>query len=137
MVGGSGDGIAHPNSSVLLSSSGPVEHFCTLPADFHFRIFFHVDSHVARPQPFTPPQVSVKLVFLNENGAETFRKEDSDTTPTYLNPGNALQPNFGFDFHVPSNTSGSLGVELGLVDPDTGISVGYTDTITCTIVPCV
>jgi hypothetical protein len=62
-------GLASPSSGTKFSDCGHIEHFCTVPATFGFRVLFHVDYLGAgRPKPFTPPEVSVDLQFIIQEG---------------------------------------------------------------------
>jgi hypothetical protein len=134
-------GFAIPSTSSKFSDCGHMEHFCTVPATFAFRIFFHVDYRgVARPAPFTPPTVSIDLQFVTQEGGVDkviFQQSQTDTHPVYTAPGDALQPSFGTKFNISTSKNGKFKVKLQMTDADTGIHLVYIDEIDCVIIPCV
>jgi hypothetical protein len=134
-------GYAIPSASSKFSDCGHMEHFCTIPASFGFRILFHVDYlGVGRPGPFTPPTVSIDLQFVVQEGGVDkviFHQSQTDTHPVYTAPGNALQPSFGTKFNISTSKNGKFRVHVQMNDVDTGIVMNYTDEIDCVIVPCV
>jgi hypothetical protein len=123
------------------SDCGHMEHFCTVPAIFGFNIHFHVDMQgVPRPKPYTPPEVSIDLQFvIQEGGVDKviFQQSQTDTHPVYVAPGYPLQPSFGTKFKISTSKDGKFKVKMHMKDPDTGINLVYDDVIDCTIVPCV
>jgi hypothetical protein len=134
-------GVAIPSTSSMFSDCGHMEHFCTVPATFGFRIMFHVDYlGVGRPKPFTPPIVSIDVQFVVQEGGVDkviFQRSETDTHPVYGSPGATLLTSFGSKFNISTNKNGKFKVKLQMDDPDTGIHLVYTDVIDCIIVPCV
>jgi hypothetical protein len=134
-------GFVIPSRSTKFSGCGHMEHFCSIPASFGFRILFHVDYHgVGRPTPFTPPTVSIDLQFVVQEGGVDkviFHQSQTDTHPVYTAPGDALQPSFGTKFNIGTSKNGKFKVKLQMNDVDTGIVMNYTDEIDCVIIPCV
>jgi hypothetical protein len=113
-------------SSSLPLYQGPFCQNVTLP--FECNVFFQVDySDVARPQPFTPPQVSVEFEFSPPRGGFKFSK--SDKKPTYVGQGKPLKTSFGSHFNFGLAENGPFKMTFKLFDPDTGITRLYDDTI--------
>jgi hypothetical protein len=118
-----------------------MEHFCTVPATFGFRVLFHVDYlGVGRPKPFTPPEVSVDLQFIIQEGGVPkviYHLTQTDTHPVYTTPGASLVTSFGMKFNISTNKDGKFRVRAQMKDPDTGLVMTYDDEIDCIILPCV
>jgi hypothetical protein len=121
-----------------LSACGMIEHFCTSPASYPLKVSFFIDAqNMERPQPFTPPTVSVALSFVPDGAtAPNFTRSVTDPAPRYQSAGHPLMPSFGTTFNVSSNGSGQLGARFDMVDPGTGIHVTYVDRIRCNLSPC-
>jgi hypothetical protein len=134
-------GFASPSASAKFSECGHMEHFCTIPATFGFRVLFHVDFlGVPRPKPFTAPEVSIDLQFvIQEGGVDKviFHQTQTDAHPVYTTPGAALLTTFGMKFKISTNKNGKFKVIAKMKDPDTGLSMVYNDEIDCIITPCV
>jgi hypothetical protein len=134
-------GFVVPSNSGKFSDCGHMEHFCTVPATFGFRIVFHVDYlGVGRPTPFTPPTVSIDLQFVVQEGGVDkviFHQSQTDTHPVYTSPGASLLTSFGSKFNISTNKGGKFKVELQMKDADTSIVMTYSDEIDCIILPCV
>jgi hypothetical protein len=110
--------------------------FCQA-AGVHFSVDFTVDAtNAPRASGFTPPTVSVQLIFVNSAGATTQNISKQDTKPKYVSAGVALEPAFGHDFPFSTMESGWLHIHLQLVDPDTGTTADYRDRVTFTVTPC-
>jgi hypothetical protein len=110
--------------------------FCQ-PAGVAFRVDFTVDVlNAPRPSGFTPPTVSVELIFVNGSGAVTQNIKKQDSKPRYASPGVPLDPAFGHDFPFSTMESGWLHIHLQLMDPDSGATIDYNDRVTFTVTPC-
>jgi hypothetical protein len=119
------------------SNLGRIEHFCTTPADYPVRIRFYLDSMSSpRPQPFRPPALSVIADFTPSGGSSRRIVNAADSSPRYVGAGWPLAPAFGELFAASSSQSGVLSVQAGIDDPDSGVSIGYRDTVACELVPC-
>jgi hypothetical protein len=134
-------GVAGPSYGSKFSDCGHMEHFCTVPANFGFRVLFHVDYlGIGRPKPFTPPEVSINLQFvIQEGGVDKviFSQSQTDSHPVYTSPGAALVTSFGMKFNISTSKNGKFKVWAQMKDPDTGLVMTYTDEIECVILPCV
>lgn len=110
--------------------------FCQ-PAGVAFRVDFTVDVlNAPRPSGFTPPTVTVELIFVNGSGAVTQNIKKQDTKPKYVSPGVPLDPAFGHDFPFSTMESGWLHIHLQLMDPDSGATIDYNDRVSFTVTPC-
>ncbi len=95
---------------------------------FQCNVEFRVDySDDGRPQPFTPPQVSVAFEFAPPQGG--FRRNESDSKPGYAGKGEPLRTSFPRRFDFTLDDNGPFSMKLELRDPDTGITRTYQDTI--------
>ncbi len=95
---------------------------------FQCQVEFRVDfSDVARPQPFTPPQVSILFEFAPPRGG--FRRAESDNRPMYVKMGEPLKTSFPRRFDFTLDDNGPFTMKFELKDPDTGITRTYLDTI--------
>jgi hypothetical protein len=134
-------GYVSQSANGKFSDCGHMEHFCTVPATFGFRILFHVDYlGVPRPKPFTTPAVSIDLQFvIQEGGVDKviFHQVQNDPHPVYVSPGMPLQTSFGSKFNISTNKNGKFRVKMESLDADTGIHLLYVDEIECVILPCV
>lgn len=132
-------GTADPFSQILFSSAcGELNHYCTVPYNFKFDIYFYVDVEgTSRPTPFSPPQLSLDLEFIDQNGNIINHIQEVDTQPTYSTDGAPLGTTFGTRFSINTSDSVTLKVHLEMNDIDTGNRVIYSDTIECNIIPCV
>ena len=130
-------GVANPGAQSEFSRCGRIEHVCTTPATFPFKVLYYVDGRGSpRPQPFRPPTVDVAWRFTSAGGG-TRAGHQRDDAPRYERDGFPLRTGFGRTFNVSAPDGGRLHVSLGLVDPDTGTSVTYRDEIECRLSPCV
>jgi hypothetical protein len=113
-------------SSKLPNYRGPFCQNVTLPfkCDVEFRLDYLDD---ARPQPFTPPQVSVLFEFLPGKGGFSISK--SDNNPSYGGQDMPLKTNFGTRFNLSLDDNAPFHMKFQLADPDTGITRIYDDTI--------
>ncbi len=113
-------------SSKLPHYRGPFCQNVTLPfkCDVEFRVDY---SDEPRPQPFTPPQVSVLFEFSPGRGGFSFSK--SDNNPSYAGQDLPLKTNFGTHFDFSLDDNGPFHMKFQLADPDTGITRIYDDTI--------
>jgi hypothetical protein len=128
-------GAASPGISKLFSACGTERKFCA--PDYRFKVWFHVDADLMpRPQPFTPPTVSIDLSFTDSRGASLFARKDSDSAPAYVAPGKPLRTSFGQVFTVRTSNPGTFSANLTMADPGTGITLAYNDSIACTVDPC-
>ncbi len=122
-------------SAKLPHYRGPFCQNTTLPfkCDVEFRLDYQDE---ARPQPFTPPQVSVDFSFLSSTkGGISVSK--SDNNPSYGGQDMPLKTNFGTRFDLSLNGNGPFKMKFKLFDPDTGITRLYDDTIAVeTLRPC-
>jgi hypothetical protein len=110
--------------------------FCQ-PAGVQFHVDFTVDAiNAPRAAGFTPPTVSVQLIFVNSAGGTTQNISKQDTKPRYVSAGAPLEPAFGHDFPFSTMENGWLHIHLQLVDPDTGTTADYRDRVTFTVTPC-
>jgi hypothetical protein len=110
--------------------------FCQ-PAGVAFRVDFVVDAvNAPRPSGFTPPTVTVELIFVNSSGATTQNIKKKDTKPKYVSPGVPLDPAFGHDLPFSTMESGWLHIHLQLMDPDSGTTIDYNDRVAFTVTPC-
>jgi hypothetical protein len=131
-------GTADPSGQITYGECGsPVRPpFCQsghLPLEIHF----YVDRFTKpRPRPFKSPGVSVKLEFVTGNGRRTHRTEYQDRSPRYVGPNEPLRPSFGHNFPFSTAESGTLRVQVELLDAS-GVKVTYSDSIEFIIRPCV
>jgi hypothetical protein len=120
-------GFASPSSGTEFSDCGHMEHFCTVPATFGFRVLFHVDYlGVGRPKPFTPPEVSVDLQFIIQEGGVPkviYHLAQTDTHLVYTTPGASLVTSFGMKFNISTNKDGKFKVLAQMKDLDTWLVV--------------
>ncbi len=113
-------------SSLLPLYRGPFCQNVTLP--FRCNLEFRVDySDDPRPQPFTPPQVSVDFTFSPSRGG--FTVSHSDPAAAYAGQDLPLRTSFGTNFNINLSENGPLRTRFRLHDPDTGITRLYDDTI--------
>lgn len=135
-------GFADMNEEAPLSDIGPIVSFCV--PTFTFTVHFYIDTtgggqdQQSRPWPVIPsPFVSVNMTFVTDQGQTLAPINVSDSNPGYNQIGYPLQPSFSdtFSFSAPSG-GGRLDVTLKLEDDASGTSITYTDTITCTTIPC-
>lgn len=131
-------GTADPYTQTLFSSEcGELEHRCDVPFNFEFNIYFHVDVQGdPRPRPYTPPELSIDLKFIDSNGGLIDHIEETDDGPSYGGVGDPLVTTFGTNFSISTTKSLTLQVYLEMNDIDTGEQVIYSDTIECNIIPC-
>ena len=95
---------------------------------FRCNVEFRVDyTDEGRPQPFTPPQVSVTFEFAPPQGG--FRRAESDSRPGYVRSGEPLRTSFPRRFDFTLDENGPFTMKFELRDPDTGITRTYLDTI--------
>jgi hypothetical protein len=94
-----------------------------------FEFIFHVDSvEVARPQPFTNPNVAV-TVDLDDT-----RLLAAEGEAAYQGPGERLVPSFGLRPAIVPRRAGTLYVSAAISDPDSGELAVYSDVLT--VVDC-
>jgi hypothetical protein len=105
---------------------GPFCQNVTLPftCDVEFRVDYSDDP---RPQPFTPPQVSVEFTFAPPHGG--FMVSHTDNAAAYGGQDLPLRTNFGTHFNLSLSENGPFRMRFRLHDPDTGITRLYDDTI--------
>lgn len=130
-------GLAQPGLVETYSSCGsPVTPPFCQTARVPFEVEFLVDRiNRPRPTPFTPPRVSVYMVFIEAGGQRRIIANVSDSAPRYLGPNLALAPSFGKDFPVGTAESGALTVNIALRD-SSGVNIIFNDTIQFVITPC-
>ena len=130
-------GSARPGGRTPMSLCN-ASHFCSIPAQFVFNLFFHFDVDVIpRPTPFSDADVSVGMDFIPDGEtAPTFSRHQSGKG-VYKGAGDPLTTPFGTNFSFSTNKSGTLFVFAQMVDSSSGITVTYIDNIRCTIIPCV
>ncbi|MFM9907932.1 MAG: DUF4157 domain-containing protein [Chitinophagaceae bacterium] len=129
-------GSASPTRVVPMSNCN-ASHFCTIPANFNFNLFFHYDADIIiRPQPFSDADVTIGLDFIPDGQlTPTFSKHQSGKG-VYNGPGNPLKVPFGNNFSFSTNSDGTFFVFAQMVDSASGKTVTYIDSIRCTIIPC-
>lgn len=88
------------------------------------------------PLPFTPPELSLDLRFIDHSGGLIDHIQETDTQPTYTGDGNPLDTTFGTRFSINTSHGVTLKVHLEMNDIDNGELVIYSDTIECNILPC-
>jgi hypothetical protein len=114
-------------SSLLPLYRGPFCQNVTLPfrCNVEFRVDYSGDQW--RPQPFTPPQVSVEFTFSPPRGG--FTVSHSDPAAAYAGQDLPLRTSFGTNFNFNLSENGPFRTRFRIHDPDTGITRLYDDTI--------
>ncbi len=102
-----------------------------------FGVNFYIDrADAPRPQPFKAPTISVRFQFVTTKGNVLTDVQKVDASPRYVSPNIPLEPNFGHNFPISTDVSGTLFVHLELHDAS-GVNLVHDEAIHFIIEPCV
>lgn len=105
---------------------GPDFQRTSLP--FNCQVLFALDTAATpRPAPFTPPRANILFEFNGRRGA--FRRAEQDPRADYTGANAALRTTFPTDFNFSLAANGTLHTRFELIDPDSGITRVYDDTM--------